>query len=114
MMKMAILCLLLSIPFLSSLATETLPPDVRNYVDKREGCDHMRGEIPDPSDKQRMRAVNREIRKLCKGTDEKLAQLKKKYAKNPYVMRRLAEFDPGIEEASPPTASGRAARKADH
>ncbi len=66
MMKKAMLCLLLSMPFLSSLATETLPPDVRNYVDKREGCDHMRGEIPDPSDKQRMREVNREIRKLCK------------------------------------------------
>jgi hypothetical protein len=66
MMKKAMLCLLLSMPFLSSLATETLPPGVRNYVDKREGCDHMRGKIPDPSDKQRMREATREIRKLCK------------------------------------------------
>lgn len=36
----------------------------------------------DPSDKQRMREVNREIRKLCTGKDKKLAQLKRKYAKH--------------------------------
>jgi hypothetical protein len=66
----------------------------------------MRGEIPDPGEKQRMREVNREIQKLCKGTDKALAQLKRKYAKNPSVMRRLGEFEPGIEEAAP-SSSGR-------
>lgn len=105
MMKKMMLCLSLSMPLLSSLAAETLPPDVRHVADMREGCDHMRGEIPDPSDKQRMREVNREIRKLCKGTDEQLAPLKKKYAKNSDVMRRLDEFDPAIEQVSPPGKS---------
>lgn len=51
-----------------------------------EGCDHFQGEIPDPSDKQRMREVNREIRKLCTGKDKKLAQLKRKYANKHRVM----------------------------
>lgn len=75
-----------------------LPSDVNKFIEKREGCDHIRGEIPEPSQKQRMREVNRENGKLCKGTDKALAQLKKKYAKNPQVLQRLDEFEPDIEQ----------------
>lgn len=57
----------------------------------------MRGEIPGPADKRRMKEVNREIEKLCKGTDKALAQLKKKYASNVPVMWRLNEIEDGIE-----------------
>ncbi|MCC2954680.1 hypothetical protein LK542_03505 [Massilia sp. IC2-477] len=78
-------------------AEEKLPTDVAKFVAKREGCDHFRGEMPDPPDKQRMREVNQEIRKLCTGTDKKLAQLKRKYANNPVVMQRLSEFEEKIE-----------------
>jgi hypothetical protein len=72
----------------------------------------MRGEIPDPGDKQRMREVNREIQKLCKGTDKDLAQLKRKYAKNPAVMQRLDEFEPAIEAVHGPVSQGRSGRHA--
>jgi hypothetical protein len=78
-------------------AEDRLPADVARYVQQREGCDHFRGEIPDPPDKQRMREVEREIRKLCTGTDKKLQQLKGKYAKNQAVMKRLNEFEENIE-----------------
>ncbi len=82
----------------SAIAAEAkLPSDVVRYVEQREGCDHFRGEIPDPPDKQRMREIEREIRKLCTGTDKKLAQLKRKYAKNQAVMKRLNEFEEKIE-----------------
>lgn len=82
----------------SAIATEAkLPPDVAKYVEQREGCDHFRGEIPDPPDKQRTRKIEREIRKLCTGTDKKLAQLKRKYARNQSVMKRLSEFEKKIE-----------------
>jgi hypothetical protein len=104
MMKKVMLCLLLSMPPLVALADQPLPRDVQRYVDKREGCDHMRGEIPDPGEKQRMREVSREIRRLCKGTDKELARLKRKYTKNPSVMRRLGEFEPNIEAVEPPAA----------
>ena len=82
----------------ASIAAEArLPSDVAKYIDQREGCDHFRGEFPDPPDEQRMREIEREIRKLCTGTDKKLAQLKRKYAKNQVVMKRLDKFEETIE-----------------
>jgi 16S rRNA U516 pseudouridylate synthase RsuA-like enzyme len=44
-----------------------------------------------------MREVNREIRRLCGGTDRALAQLKRKYAMDQVVLERLSEFDAQIE-----------------
>jgi hypothetical protein len=82
---------------LQSNAAEALPSDVRNFIDDREGCDHMRGEMPDPGDKQRAKELKREMDELCRGTDRKLTQLKKKYAANVLVLKRLDEFDPKIE-----------------
>ncbi|BDT56510.1 hypothetical protein MasN3_00040 [Massilia varians] len=91
---LALLCLGLG----SAAAAEArLPSDVAKYVEQREGCDHFRGAIPDPSDEQRMQEVKREIRKLCTGTDKKLQQLKRKYAKNQAVLKRLNEFEEQIE-----------------
>jgi len=79
-------------------AAETrLPADVAKFAEQREGCDHFRGEFPDPPDEQRMREIEHEIRKLCTGTDKKLAQLKRKYGKNQAVMKRLNEFEDKIE-----------------
>lgn len=82
----------------SLVAAQELPPsDIQKFVERREGCDHMRGELPDPGEKRRMREVNREIRKLCTGTDKELMRLKKKYATNSAIMQRLDEFEPDIE-----------------
>jgi hypothetical protein len=46
-----------------------------------------------------MREVNRELRRLCAGTDKQLARLKKKYADEPQIMPTLNEFEPEIESA---------------
>jgi len=78
-------------------AAPQLPADVAKFVEQREGCDHFRGEMPDPSERQRMKEVERELRKLCTGTDKKLADLKRKYAKNRAVLDRLNEFEERIE-----------------
>jgi hypothetical protein len=86
---------------LQASANEKLPADVRAFIADREGCDHMRGEIPDPPDPQRMEEVNREIDKLCKGTDRRLAGLKRKYAANRVVAKRLNAFEPRIEASQP-------------
>ena len=67
----------------------SFPADVAKYVEQREGCDHFRGEVPDPPDAQRMREIEREIRKLCTDTDKKLNKLKRKYAEDQAVMKRL-------------------------
>jgi hypothetical protein len=86
---------------LHAFAAEALPSEVQKFIDQREGCDHMRGEEPETGDKQRARELKREMAKLCKGTDRKLAQLKKKYATSGMVMNRLNEFEPQIEAAEP-------------
>ncbi|NIA53885.1 hypothetical protein HAV22_09525 [Massilia sp. TW-1] len=109
-MKTIVLCLSLWVPFHPVLANERLPGDVRNFIDQREGCDHMRGELPDPVDKHRARRLQRETQTLCNGTDQKLAQLKKKYAKNSSVMQRLDAFEPAIKEVRKPALSNRGGR----
>lgn len=84
--------------FGSAIAAEArLPSDVAKYIKQREGCDHFRGEIPDPPDEQRMKEIEREIRKLCTGTDKKLERLKRKYANNQAVLKRLNAFEEKIE-----------------
>ena len=57
----------------------------------------MRGEIPEPNQKARMREVEREIKRLCTGTDKQLNKLKKKYAHDRRVMAALEEFEPDVE-----------------
>jgi hypothetical protein len=109
-MKKFLICLALLTPMLQVPASDSLPRDVQKFIDRREGCDHMRGEIPDPGEKQRMREVNREIAKLCKGTDKQLAQLKKKYVSNALVMQRLSEFEEGIEATVTPVSGNGAVR----
>jgi hypothetical protein len=96
MLRKTLLALMASFALQASGA-EKLPPDVHSFIADREGCDHMRGEIPDPPDKQRMKEVSREIDKLCRGTDRRLANLKRKYASDRTVMRHLNEFEAEIE-----------------
>lgn len=81
----------------ANAAQERLPADVGKYVQQREGCDHFRGEVPDPPDAQRMKEIEREIRKLCTGTDKKLGKLKRKYAQDQAILKRLNEFEENIE-----------------
>lgn len=84
----------------SCFGANELPRDVRKFVDRRGMCDHIRGEVPEPGDEERIEEVNAGVRKHCAGTDMQLQALKRKYAKNENVMSRLAVFDPGIEAIS--------------
>jgi len=97
LMMPTILCVLYFGLGTAFAAESQLPSDVAKYVNQREGCDHFRGEFPDPPDEKRMREIEREIRKLCTGTDKKLEKLKRKYARNEAVLKRLNEFDEKIE-----------------
>lgn len=92
----------LTVLALPLFADDSLPKDVEKFIAKRESCDHFRGEIPDPGEKRRMQEVNREIEKWCKGTDKRLAQLKKKYVANSVVMKQLDEFEPDVEAVQTP------------
>jgi hypothetical protein len=101
-MKRCFVYLALLLSALPALGQDYLPRDVQRFVDRRERCNHMRGEIPDPSEKLRMNEVSRELRKLCGSTDKELVQLKKKYAANSTIMQILNQFDIGMELAEAP------------
>lgn len=97
--QLMLICLLATQAY---VAAAPLPKDVTRFVERREGCDHFRGEIPESTDPDRMDEINRELKKLCKGTDKQLLQLKKKYAADASVAAVLAEFEPNIEPGPHP------------
>jgi Skp family chaperone for outer membrane proteins len=82
---------------MSAHAATALPKDVRAFVAKRDICEHFRGEFPDPPDPERVKEVNENLDKYCKGTDAKLSQLKRRYAKRRDVMRKLNAYEEAIE-----------------
>jgi hypothetical protein len=102
-MKRFLMCLALLAPTLPVLA-EYMPTDVQRFMYRREGCDHMRGELPGGPEGPRMESIGREIDRSCKGTDKELLQLKRKYAANSTIMQILNQFETGIEalEAAAP------------
>lgn len=73
------------------------PADVGKFIHARDTCDHFRGELPDPDQVQRMKEVSKQLAKFCTGTDEKLASLKRKYARNALVTKQLDSYEPDIE-----------------
>lgn len=76
-------------------AAGPLPEDVARYVERREACDHWRGE--DGYDADRKAEILWAVCQSCPGSDAGLARLKKKYSANQDVQKRLADFEPNIE-----------------
>lgn len=71
------------------------PGDLRQVLERREACDHWRGEAG--RDKERQRDIDRGVCRTCSGTDAELAKLKKKHKANPAVMDVLDELEETIE-----------------
>ncbi|GAC1045411.1 hypothetical protein [Rhizobium sp. No.120] len=86
----------LTTPSLSE--TISLPKDVRAFISRREDCDHFRGEAS--PDKDRQAQIDREVIRLCKGSDIELERLKRRYSKNNAVLEALDIFDPDFESGS--------------
>ncbi|MBB3593637.1 hypothetical protein FHX08_004040 [Rhizobium sp. BK529] len=75
--------------------TFKLPEDVRAFMERRDGCDHFRGE--DSPYAERRAQIDEELKRLCTGTDAELARLKRFYTGNETVQRLLAEYEVNIE-----------------
>jgi len=75
--------------------------DVDAFVARREVCDHLRGEFPDPPNPERVKEITDGVKEYCTGTDAKLAALKSKYAKDYEAVAKLNTFEPRIEATSP-------------
>lgn len=78
---------------------ESVPTDVSSYIKSRDNCDSLRGNIPepDPAARGNLDRVISDINKYCKGTDQKLKQLKEKYSGNESVKRFLSTYEEYIE-----------------
>ena len=80
------------------MAQPRLPDDVLRFIERRDACDHFRGE--DPYDAARRRFLEQQTRRFCLGTDAELERLRQKYRNDTAVTARLDQYEPGIE-ASP-------------
>lgn len=74
------------------------PPDVAAFIERRDLCDHFRGE--DPFDEERRRFLQQQTLQLCVGTDQRLAALKKAYRLNSAITAKLNAYEASIEAAS--------------
>ncbi len=71
------------------------PFDVEEFIDRREICDHFRGE--EPYDADRAKFLADKIKETCSGTDKELRELKLKYQNDDKVMQILNRFEEEIE-----------------
>ena len=72
-----------------------LSGDVEKFKERRDLCDHFRGE--DPYDEERRKFLEENLKKYCAGTDKELAYLKAKYKNNKSVMKVLDKYEEKIE-----------------
>jgi len=80
---------------MDAVAGTALPPDVAAFVERRDLCDHFRGE--DPYDEERAAFLKENIERYCTGTDAELARLKDKYSGDKAVMDILNGYEDDIE-----------------
>lgn len=76
-------------------AGDKLPDDVARYLERRELCDHWRGE--EGYDADRQAEIQWGLCQSCPGSDAGLARLKGKYRADKGILDRLADFEPTIE-----------------
>ena len=82
-----------------AVAQRPLPEDVARFIERRDACDHFRGE--DAYDAERRRFLEQQTLKLCVGSDKELARLKAKYEADGAVMAKLGQYESEIEPPSP-------------
>ncbi len=77
------------------------PHEVRAFLDRREGCDHFRGEpLPDPADDpggERRRQIQTALHALCTGSDAELQRLRARYRDDADVSAALGALESNIE-----------------
>ena len=77
-------------------AAETIfPEDVATFVEKRDSCDHFRGEPM--YDEERAAFLVEAMNKACLGTDAELAKLIAKYQDDSKIMATLSDYETSIE-----------------
>lgn len=81
----------------NAFSENTYPKDLSTFIEKRDLCDHFRGEISGEPDIDNERNLNAEMDKYCLGTDQELKKLKNKYKNSPDLLELLEIYDENIE-----------------
>ncbi len=71
------------------------PADVERFIERRDACDHFRGE--DPYDGERREFLRLKVTEFCTGTDKELSLLKSKYRNDKGVASKLNKYETQIE-----------------
>jgi hypothetical protein len=83
---------------LAACITAGPPSDVRAFMERRDICDHLRGEAGDYNgDIEREKEINEGVAKFCTGTDRALALLRMKHVDNQPVLEMLSKYEFRIE-----------------
>lgn len=90
-------CTISGIPAHESITSCFLdyPADIEAFIDRREICDHFRGE--DAYDAERGRFLAQQTEESCTGTDSELVRLKDKYKNDNAIMQLLERFEIDVE-----------------
>ncbi len=92
---LALMCVVPLIHAADQKAVSTLPEDVAKFKERRDLCDHFRGE--DAYDEERGKFLAESMKKYCTGTDKELTSLKTKYNNNAAILKTLADYEENIE-----------------
>ncbi|MCX7284977.1 MAG: hypothetical protein NTX28_13180 [Novosphingobium sp.] len=72
-----------------------LPAEVAAFIERRDMCDHFRGE--EAYDQERKAFLDRKLEETCKGTDAALKSIRRKYRDDPGVISALWDYDDVVE-----------------
>jgi hypothetical protein len=86
-------CLTAALLWSWSADARTSPVDL--FTTHRDQCDHFRGE--EPFNAARAREIATKMKRYCTGTDRELRRLRKKYAHDPRILKRLSQYEDSIE-----------------
>lgn len=85
----------------ASLATEGYPPEVTQFIERRDTCEHFRqepwSEGSSAEEKERRGFIAAQFERYCKGSDQAMRELKRKYKGNRTVMDKLEKYEADIE-----------------
>gem|GEM_PF-792362 len=71
------------------------PADVQRFIQRRDACDHFRGE--DPYDEERRKFLQQKMAEFCIGTDQELSRLKTRYRNDKKITAKLNEYEQQVE-----------------
>lgn len=79
----AVVCLVMTT---LALAKDSIPKDVRVFIENAEACEHLAGEFDGDLSEQRQKEIERGVVRYCQSAQKQLKRLSAKYKNDPKLM----------------------------